>query len=270
MAKGEIVKAEVVSVRRATKVYGRDCSQHYVLRIGLKNPATGNTHYADLPLIFTAGLDWAFYDKDKKMSVSRKLTTKDTADAIEHARRVFPDWAKFVDALPEDAAPSEAFGWFDANADTGIRVDAAFSERNYRDATSGEEKTAYDATMYEQFEAALPSDFDAMFAKSLRAANVKLGKMAKAATCAAGATGASATGATTPKPPVAPSADAGKPLTQSDAWEAYIRGGSGTADPSGANFWNEVRRVTGKNPANLKAFTAEDWRACVVNFNLPF
>lgn len=266
MAKGEIVKAEVVSVRRATKVYGRDCSQHYVLRIGLKNPATGDTHYADLPLIFTAGLDWAFYDKDKKVSVSRKLTTKDTADAVEHARRVFPDWAKFVDALPADAAPSQAFGWFDANADTGITVDAAFSERGYTDA-GGVAKTAYDATMYEQFEAALPDDFDATFAKTLRASNVKLGKAAKVAAAAVAAL---------PPAPVAPTATTATqgsgdaPPTQADAWNAYIRGVHGKEDPAGADFWNEVKRATGKNPNNLAAFTADDWRLCVKDFGLPF
>lgn len=295
MAKKEIVKAEVVSVRRAQKVYGRDCSQHFVLTLGVKNPETGAVHYADLPLIFTAGLDWAFYDRDSKMSVARKLTAKDTADAIAHARKVFPDWAAYVDALPEDAAPSEAFAWFFANADTGVTVDAAFSERTYT-AKDGGEKTAYEATVYEQFnDRAMPGDFDAQFARALKASNVKLGKAARGAArlpMTGGARGAGAGGAVGGvKPP-----DAGAPGTGQAQGGAQGQGGTGVPppppdaekkkldyqsvfpiyvethpdDPKGERFWEAVRCASGRDTADWREFTQGDWQKCVDAFRLPF
>lgn len=178
MAQKNIVKAEFVSVRRAQFVYGRDAAAHFILRVGVKNPETGATHYADLPLIYTPGADWAFYDKASGTSKARKTVAKDTADAIARARRIFPQWAEYVDALPEDAAPSEAFRWFDDNAGKGVMVDAAFTERDYTTA-EGEAKTSLDAQLFEQFEEALPDDFDARFAKVLKASEFKLGVGAK-------------------------------------------------------------------------------------------
>lgn len=178
MAQKNIVKAEFVSVRRAQFVYGRDAAAHFILRVGVKNPETGATHHADLPLIYTPGEDWAFYDKASGTSKARKTVAKDTADAIARARRIFPQWAEYVDALPEDAAPSEAFRWFDDNAGKGVMVDAAFTERSYTTA-EGEEKTSLDAQLFEQFEEALPDDFDARFAKVLKASEFKLGVGAK-------------------------------------------------------------------------------------------
>lgn len=274
MANGKsIVKAEVVSVRRTMKTYGRDCSPHFIISVGVRNSETGNVHYADLPLIYTAGLKWAFYDRDKKMSVERSITAKDTADAIAHARKVFPGWAEYVDALPEDAAPSEAFSWFDANANTGVVVEAAFTERTYRGA-DGEDRTAYEATLYEQFAAAMPTDFDAQFAKALRASNVKLGKAAKGAARPSAAATANPGGpaALAPSVPMgaATVAGGGKVYTKEGAWAAYVAGGLTKQDPKGEAFWPQVMKATGKTNAEIMSFTSDDWKKAVDMFSLPF
>lgn len=299
MAQKTIMNAEFVAVRRAQFCYGRDATPHFILRIGVKNPATGATHYADLPLIYTPGADWAFYDKTSGTSKARKTVVADTADAIARARRIFPQWAAYVDSLNEDAPPSEAFRWFDDNAGKGVTVSASFSERGYTSA-DGEAKTALEAQLYEQFEEALPGDFDERFAKVLKASSVRLGFGAKSGGgkvgAAAGAGGAaavsprvdapapqvggapgaqgggagspSASGGGAPKPPriVAHAGADGK----EDAWRAYSEGGCLARDSEGKLFWHEVARITERPAKDWVRFTAEDWQKCIDVFLMPF
>ena len=269
MAK-EIKNAEFVSARRSLKVFGRDCTQHYVLSIGVKNPDTDVTHYADLPLVLKPGTEWGFYDKETNTSVVRNVTTADTNAAIQHARKVFPAWAEYVDSLQEGSSYADAFRWFDDNAGKGVMVAASFDERTY--SVNGETKVAHGATLYEQFNAAMPDDFDALFGKSLKAAGVKLGKAAaKAAASVSSKPAAKTEAALPPEPPATTAPDDGRVYTFNDAWAAYNDGGHMANDPQGLKFYDRCAEIVGKAKNTYKTWTSKDWKKITDEFlPIPF
>ena len=269
MAK-EIKNAEFVSARRSLKVFGRDCTQHYVLSIGVKNPDTDVTHYADLPLVLKPGAEWGFYDKETNASVVRNTTTADTNAAIQHARKVFPAWADYVDSLQEGSSYADAFRWFDDNAGKGVMVATSFDERTY--SVNGETKVAHGATLYEQFNAAMPDDFDALFGKSLKAAGVKLGKAAaKAAASVPSKPVAKNAAAIPPEPPATTAPDDGRVYTFNDAWAAYNDGGYMANDPQGLKFYDRCAEIVGKAKNTYKTWTSKDWKKITGEFlPMPF
>lgn len=258
--------------KRTDKSYGRDATPHYIVTVGLRkaDDPDAQMFFAEIPLVFKVGLEWGFWNDQTEMNEVRKTTAKDTADAIEYARKCFPAWAEFVDALPEGTKPSVALGWFGSDASVGATCRAKLKNRSYE--VDGEAKVAHEARVYEvKSFSVMTDDFDATFSNALTAAKVKFGKAAKSAAQSKAKTAAKSA-------PVAPSAPAapsdGAPslppprvFTNDDAWKAYAdhRLGHGYTKEQ---YWGEVAKAVGKPASAYKTYTSKDWEKCVAAFVL--
>lgn len=260
----------VTGVRRQEKHFGKDCTMHLILSIGVRPESDDNAEifYAELPVIFTVGKPWDFYDRAANKSVNRPCTSKDVAEAWEYAEKVFPAWAKHNAELPDGATTRDSIAWFDGCRETKVR--AKLVNRLW---SSGDKSgVAHDATLYAANSQTNVSDsFDMAFDKSLQASGIKIGKAAKKATAPAKPDS---------KPAVKPSAPAAKPnppkpaapaktYTSDDSWNAYEENQK-KVDPNGDKYWERVAEVTGKDAADWESFTSADWEKCVREFGMPF
>lgn len=264
----------VTGVRRQEKHFGKDAKIHFILSIGVRPEDDENAEifYAELPVIFTVGQPWDFYDKAQNKSVVRKCTSQDVADAWAYAERVFPDWAKHNSGLDEDATLRDSIAWFDASCrDTKVR--AKLKNRPYT-SQDGEEKYAHDATLYAaSTTSSVADDFDAAFGKSLMVSGIRIGRSAaKADKKPVAASAKPAAPKETPAAPKAPKAAPAAPApktakvyTKDDAWGAYEEHQS-KVDPLGEKFWDRCAEAVGKDASEWESYTSADWEKCVSAF----
>ena len=255
-------------VKRQEKSWGKDCSKHFILSVAVR-PAydeDAETYFAELPLVYKVGEQFGFYDKAMNKNVVRSVTSADTAQAIDYAKKVFPAWAEFVEQLPDNATMKDAFAWFTDGTCNGAECRAKLTNREYEDKNTHETKIAHDAVLYAAGGAVSLDDFDMAFGASLKASGFKIGsKVKKAAKTASVASAATTTKPrlrppTPPAPPSAPSVD--KEYTGEDSWNAYEKNCIKN-DPSGSKYWGLVKQVTCKEPSDYASFTSEDWKKCI-------
>lgn len=238
--------------KKNERVFGRDATQHLILSIGVAPEGVENaeTYYADVPLIYTPGLDWEFYDPAKRGMVTRKTVSNDTLNALEYARKCFPDWAEYCDSLPEDDFKS-AIAWFGSETSRGARARAKLVNETYT-GRDGNSKRAHRATCYEVKQLSVVNDdFDAQFGKALKASGVKIGKAKSIAA--------------KPKAPAAPDVPAAKGATREEVWDFYsvtlVR-----TDPNGAKFYPRCAEIIGKPVETWDTWTAAEWGKCLAEF----
>lgn len=262
---------EFVSASRSKRVRA---AKHMVLNIRLRPtdcgipPAEVCEYFAELPLFFRNGEEYAFYDRDKGVSVTRKCTSEDTAAAWEYARKCFPEWAKYLDNLPDSASFAEAVAWFD-EPPAGIIVRAGIKDVRTYTGGDGMEYQSWDASIYEfGSSAAVIGDANALndeFGKMFAASKARMGARKPAAKPSAAVARPSPKPSPKPSPSPAPAAE--PKTTGDDAWNTYENGDWGmTYGLDGYIYWGIVEKIVGKPRADYEKFTGFDWEKCVKEF----
>lgn len=250
----------------ATRSAKSNNAQHFILSVRLRPLDCGVPenevceYFAELPLCYKIGVEYGFYDPETKTNKRRKTVAKDTETAIDYARKCFPAWAEYVDALPDTASFAEAFAWFDEpHGDVTVRA-------NVKEPREYNGKLYYEANVYEanggKSAVGDADGFNAEFGNVFKAAKVKFGGKTSALSAPAAPKKAPPAA---PKKPAAPAHKA-KEATRDEAWEAFfnayapVHGEAWCAD----NFVAECEKIIG---GEEEFATPELWGKCVVAFS---
>lgn len=250
----------IVSAKRAD---GEKAIKHFIVSLGIRkaDDEDAAAYWCNLPLCFGEGETWNFFDSVRKINAARPATVADTTAAWEHARKCFPDWAKYCDELDEEAGLKAAIEWFGSDASKEVVVRAKLTNRDGEDAKGNPTRKHY-ASIYEAKTGVVVDDDDnTRFEKALAASGVMIGrKAAKAAREKEKVEGEERKKAVPPSPAKKNPPKPGK-FTSDDSWKAYEEGQK-KVDPDGTHYWDRVAEITGKDAADWETFTSEDWRKC--------